>query len=61
MIKRGALGAGVFETDDCRETVEMLKSRGVEVSSDPTERPYGIEAVIKDDSGNWLSVLQPRR
>jgi predicted enzyme related to lactoylglutathione lyase len=61
MIKRGALGAGVFETDDCRATVDMLKSRGVEVTSDPSERPYGIEATIKDDSGNWLSVLQPRR
>jgi hypothetical protein len=24
----------------------------------PTERPYGIEALIKDDSGNWFSLTQ---
>jgi hypothetical protein len=23
------------------------------------ERPYGIEAVFKDNSGNWFSLTQP--
>ncbi len=29
-------------------------SKGVPtIKSPPTERPYGIEAVVQDDSGNW--------
>jgi hypothetical protein len=24
----------------------------------PTERPYGIEALIKDESDNWFSLTQ---
>ena len=27
---------------------------------EPAERPYGIEAVFKDNSGNWFSLTQPR-
>ena len=25
---------------------------------EPAERPYGIEAVFRDDSGNWFSLTQ---
>ena len=25
---------------------------------EPKERPYGIEALFKDDSGNWFSLSQ---
>jgi hypothetical protein len=25
---------------------------------EPAERPYGIEAVLRDDSGNWFSLTQ---
>jgi hypothetical protein len=32
----------------------------VEFLQPPTERPYGIEAPIKDDSGNWSSMTQRR-
>lgn len=57
---KGALGAGVWRTDDCRATYELLKSRGVEFLAEPQERPYGVEAVFKDDSGNWFSLTQHR-
>lgn len=59
IIEKGVLGAGAFHTDDCQATYEELKSRGVEFSSGPAARPYGIEAVFKDDSGNWFSLTQP--
>ena len=26
--------------------------------ADPTERFYGIEALLRDDSGNWFSLSQ---
>jgi len=58
LIEKGLLGAGVFETKDCRATYEELKSRGVEFLSPPQERPYGIEALLKDNSGNWFSMTQ---
>jgi catechol 2,3-dioxygenase-like lactoylglutathione lyase family enzyme len=60
LIDKGAMGAGVFHTADCRATYTELKGRGVEFVSEPQERPYGIEAVFKDNSGNWFSLTQPR-
>jgi hypothetical protein len=27
--------------------------------SEPAERPYGIEAILRDDSGNMISLVQP--
>ena len=59
LIDKGILGAGAFHTDDCRATYEELKGRGVEFVSEPTERFYGVEAVFKDNSGNWFSLTQP--
>jgi catechol 2,3-dioxygenase-like lactoylglutathione lyase family enzyme len=59
IIAKGVLGAGAFHTDDCRATFEELKNKGVEFVSEPAERPYGIEAVFKDDSGNWFSLTEP--
>jgi len=58
LVAKGALGAGVFETSDCRATYEELKKRGVEFTSEPAEKPYGIEATFKDNSGNWFSLTQ---
>jgi catechol 2,3-dioxygenase-like lactoylglutathione lyase family enzyme len=59
IIDKGVLGAGAFHTDDCHATYQELKSKGVEFVSEPAERPYGIEAVFKDNSGNWFSLTQP--
>jgi catechol 2,3-dioxygenase-like lactoylglutathione lyase family enzyme len=59
VLRKGVLGAGVFNTDDCRGTYEEMKSKGVEFVSEPSERPYGIEAVFRDNSGNWFSLTQP--
>jgi catechol 2,3-dioxygenase-like lactoylglutathione lyase family enzyme len=60
LVAKGALGAGVFETADVRATYEELKAKGVEFMGEPAERPYGIEAIMKDNSGNWFSLCQPR-
>ena len=59
LMDKGVLGAGVFNTDDCRGTYEQMKAKVVEFKSEPTERPYGIEAVFRDNSGNWFSLTQP--
>jgi predicted enzyme related to lactoylglutathione lyase len=49
-----------IETDDCRKTVEELKSRGVGFVSDVLEFPWGYVAQFDDPDGNRLQVRQGR-
>jgi predicted enzyme related to lactoylglutathione lyase len=58
LVRKGTFGIGVFETDDCRKTYQELVARGVEFMGPPEEKFYGIEAVGKDNSGNWFSMSQ---
>ena len=61
LLERGALGAGVWQCDDCRATYKELKAKGIEFTKEPTEEFYGIEAVFKDGCGNWFSLTQPSK
>ena len=58
LVAKGALSPGVMATTDCRADHDALSARGVEFTQPPAERPYGIEAVLRDDSGNWFSFTQ---
>ncbi|UTA68709.1 VOC family protein [Emticicia sp. 21SJ11W-3] len=58
LVKKGTFGFGVFECKDIYATFEELKAKGVEFTKAPTEEFYGIEALFKDDSGNWFSLSQ---
>ena len=49
-----------IETDDCRKTVDELKSRGVEFVSDVLEFPWGYVAQFQDPDGNRLQVREGR-
>ncbi|MFD9225687.1 VOC family protein [Streptomyces sp. NPDC060064] len=60
LISKGVMGAGVLATDDVHGDYEKLKARGVEFLQPPRERPYGTEAILRDDSGNWYSFTQQR-
>ena len=60
LVAKGALGGGVFNTTDCRASYEELKAKGVTFLQEPADRPYGIEAVFRDDSGNWFSLTQAK-
>lgn len=60
LVAKGILGAGALTTDDIHGDYKKLKDRGVEFLQEPQERPYGTEAVFRDDSGNWFSFTQPR-
>jgi predicted enzyme related to lactoylglutathione lyase len=59
LVASGAMGVGVLATDDCHRTYEELSANGVTFLSPPAERPYGIEATMRDDSGNMISLTQP--
>src|SRR5580700_3714799 len=59
LVASGAMGVGVLATDDCHRTYqEELLAKGVTFLSEPAERPYGIEATLRDDSGHLISLTQ---
>jgi predicted enzyme related to lactoylglutathione lyase len=58
LLETTGLSGGVFQTADCKKTYEELVAKGVDFVHAPSERPYGIEALFKDDSGNWFSLVQ---
>lgn len=61
LVQKGTFGIGVFETDDIQGDYERLGRQGVEFVSPPEEKFYGTEAIVKDNSGNWFSLTQPKR
>lgn len=58
LVAKGTFGFGVFECQDIYATYQELSSKGVVFTKEPTEEFYGIEAMFKDDSGNWFSLVQ---
>jgi catechol 2,3-dioxygenase-like lactoylglutathione lyase family enzyme len=58
LVAKGAAGGLFFSTDDCRGSYEELKAKGVEFTEEPTERPYGIDAGLRDPSGNSIRMVQ---
>ncbi|WP_205324573.1 VOC family protein [Glycomyces sp. YM15] len=59
LLTKGALGATMLTTDDCRGTYERLKDLGVEFTEEPTEQPYGIDCALRDPFGNHIRITQP--
>lgn len=60
LVEKGAVGVGVFATDDCHKSYAELSAKGVRFAGPPEERPYGVEATLFDDSGNMFSLTQRR-
>ena len=60
MMAKGTLHGFGIATDDCRKTFAELTAKGVEYIQEPSDRPYGVEAVLRDNSGNWLVLVEQR-
>ncbi len=60
LMEKGALSAAGLEVDDCQRTYQELVDKGVTFLQEPSERPYGVEAVMRDNSGNWLVLVERR-
>ena len=59
LIGKGAMGSGVFGTDDCRGTYETLKANAASSSCrSPPSASTAIEATFRDPFGNWFSLTQ---
>ena len=60
---RGRIGRGtttVLSTDDCRGTVAELEERGVTVTTEPEEVPWGVHANVVDLYGNPYNLVERR-
>lgn len=56
----GGLNGLGLSVDDCHKTYDELTAKGVEFVQPPTDRPYGIEAVCRDNSGNWMVLVEEK-
>lgn len=59
-LEAGQMGGLGLRVDDCRKTHAELAAKGVTFLQEPAERPYGVEAVMRDVCGNWLVLVEPR-
>ena len=58
LMAKGFAGTVFLTTEDVRSDYEELKSRGVEFTEAPEERPYGIDSGFRDPSGNSFRLTQ---
>ncbi|SCL40192.1 Catechol 2,3-dioxygenase [Micromonospora pallida] len=59
LLTKGALGGYLFmTTDDAYKTHEDLVAKGVDITDEPEERPYGIDFGIRDPFGNRIRIGQ---
>jgi uncharacterized glyoxalase superfamily protein PhnB len=57
LVTKGAMGGWLcISTDDAQKSYETLKARGVEITDEPTEKPYGIDFGIRDPFGNAIRI-----
>jgi catechol 2,3-dioxygenase-like lactoylglutathione lyase family enzyme len=59
-LEKGQMGSLGLRVDDCRKTYEDLTAKGVTFVQEPSDRPYGVEAVMRDVSGNLLVLVEPK-
>jgi predicted enzyme related to lactoylglutathione lyase len=60
LMFKGFAGTVFLETDDCDKAYEELRSRGVEFTETPEDRPYGRDSGFRDPSGNSFRLTQVR-
>jgi catechol 2,3-dioxygenase-like lactoylglutathione lyase family enzyme len=59
-LEKGQMGGLGLRVDNCQKTYEELTAKGVTFLQPPADRPYGVEAVMRDNSGNWLVLVEPK-
>jgi catechol 2,3-dioxygenase-like lactoylglutathione lyase family enzyme len=60
MLGKGSLGAVGLATGNCQKTYAELAAKGVSFIQEPADRPYGVEAILRDNSGNWLVLVEQK-
>jgi catechol 2,3-dioxygenase-like lactoylglutathione lyase family enzyme len=59
LVTKGAMGGWLcISTDNAQKTFEELKAKGVEITDEPTQKPYGIDFGLRDPFGNAIRIGQ---
>ena len=59
LLSKGAMSGWLsITTDDAHGTFETVKARGVDITDEPSEKPYGIDFGIRDPFGNAIRIGQ---
>jgi uncharacterized glyoxalase superfamily protein PhnB len=59
VLTKGAAGGWLaLETDDVHGCYAQLVERGVEITDEPSEKPYGVDFGIRDPFGNRIRIGQ---
>jgi catechol 2,3-dioxygenase-like lactoylglutathione lyase family enzyme len=59
LVSKGAMGGWLcLTTDDAMATFATLRDRGVDITDEPSPKPYGIDFGIRDPFGNALRIGQ---
>jgi catechol 2,3-dioxygenase-like lactoylglutathione lyase family enzyme len=59
-LEKGGMGGLGLSVDDCHKMFEELSAKGVIILQEPSDRPYWVEAVMRDNTGNWLVLVETR-
>ncbi|GAA1826373.1 VOC family protein [Luedemannella flava] len=59
-LEQGQMGGLGLSVEDCHAAYKELSDKGVTFVQEPSDRPYGVEAVMRDNSGNWLVLVERR-
>ncbi|MFN8173202.1 MAG: VOC family protein [Candidatus Nanopelagicales bacterium] len=58
-LTKGAAGGWIsLTTDDAFAMADELRSKGVEFTDEPSQKPYGVDFGIRDPFGNKLRIGQ---
>ncbi|MFZ0168957.1 MAG: VOC family protein [Candidatus Dormiibacterota bacterium] len=61
LLSKGRTGGHLFfVTPDAQDSYRELSAKGVEITQEPTEQPYGIDFGLRDPFGNHIRVAQLR-
>ncbi len=60
LMAKGDACMFILETDDCHGTFDELKTKGVEIIEEPTDRFYGIDGAVRDPFGNHIRITEPK-
>jgi catechol 2,3-dioxygenase-like lactoylglutathione lyase family enzyme len=59
LVTKGAGGGWLaLTTDDAHGTYKELVARGVEITDEPSQKPYGIDFGVRDPFGNRIRIGQ---
>lgn len=59
LLTKGAMGGWLsIATADARAAFETLRDRGVDITDEPSPKPYGIDFGIRDPFGNAIRIGQ---